>query len=175
MSCVVSAGGELHCLLRADVSERLRSRLRHPSHLLAGSPVGSAWPPPLSSRAPRGCSTCADSPPRVDLRGNEARVGVRHADRRWRAADRECKERRRPARKPHCSQHRPRTARLRRDDGSTFRPRSTNVSRAGPSRSGSGGRPLRPGVTGLNLYSLLVAVIGAVVVLVAYHAMKRIA
>jgi uncharacterized membrane protein YeaQ/YmgE (transglycosylase-associated protein family) len=31
------------------------------------------------------------------------------------------------------------------------------------------------GVTGLNLYSLLVAVIGAVVVLVAYHAMKRIA
>jgi uncharacterized membrane protein YeaQ/YmgE (transglycosylase-associated protein family) len=31
------------------------------------------------------------------------------------------------------------------------------------------------GVTGLNLYSLLVAVIGAVVVLVGYHAMKRIA
>lgn len=31
------------------------------------------------------------------------------------------------------------------------------------------------GVTGLNLYSLLVAVIGAVVVLVAYHAMKRLA
>jgi uncharacterized membrane protein YeaQ/YmgE (transglycosylase-associated protein family) len=31
------------------------------------------------------------------------------------------------------------------------------------------------GVTGLNLYSLLVAVIGAVVVLVAYHAMKRMA
>ena len=31
------------------------------------------------------------------------------------------------------------------------------------------------GVTGLNLYSLLVAVIGAVVVLLAYHAMQRIA
>ena len=30
------------------------------------------------------------------------------------------------------------------------------------------------GVTGLNLYSLLVAVIGAVVVLVAYHAITRI-
>lgn len=29
------------------------------------------------------------------------------------------------------------------------------------------------GVTGLNLYSLLVAVIGAVVVLVAYHAVRR--
>jgi len=33
----------------------------------------------------------------------------------------------------------------------------------------------RTGVTGLNLYSLLVAVIGAVVVLLAYHAMQRIA
>jgi uncharacterized membrane protein YeaQ/YmgE (transglycosylase-associated protein family) len=31
------------------------------------------------------------------------------------------------------------------------------------------------GVTGLNLYSLLVAVVGAVVVLVAYHAMRRAA
>ena len=31
------------------------------------------------------------------------------------------------------------------------------------------------GVTGLNLYSLLVAVIGAVVVLVAYHAIRRMA
>ena len=29
------------------------------------------------------------------------------------------------------------------------------------------------GVTGLNLYSLLVAVIGSVVVLVAYHAVRR--
>ena len=29
------------------------------------------------------------------------------------------------------------------------------------------------GVTGLNLYSLLVAVIGAVVVLIAYHAIRR--
>jgi uncharacterized membrane protein YeaQ/YmgE (transglycosylase-associated protein family) len=29
------------------------------------------------------------------------------------------------------------------------------------------------GVTGLNLYSILVAVIGAVVVLVAYHAIRR--
>jgi uncharacterized membrane protein YeaQ/YmgE (transglycosylase-associated protein family) len=29
------------------------------------------------------------------------------------------------------------------------------------------------GVTGLNLYSLLVAVIGAVVVLVVYHAIRR--
>ncbi|HTR37183.1 MAG TPA: GlsB/YeaQ/YmgE family stress response membrane protein [Bryobacteraceae bacterium] len=29
------------------------------------------------------------------------------------------------------------------------------------------------GVTGLNLYSLLVAVIGAVVVLLAYHALRR--
>src|SRR5262249_61792086 len=31
------------------------------------------------------------------------------------------------------------------------------------------------GVTGLNLYSLVVAVIGAVAVLVAYHAMRRLA
>ena len=31
------------------------------------------------------------------------------------------------------------------------------------------------GVTGLNLYSLLVAVIGAVVVLVVYHAIRRTA
>ena len=31
------------------------------------------------------------------------------------------------------------------------------------------------GVTGLNLYSLLVAVVGAVVVLVAYHAIRRAA
>jgi uncharacterized membrane protein YeaQ/YmgE (transglycosylase-associated protein family) len=31
------------------------------------------------------------------------------------------------------------------------------------------------GVTGLNLYSLLVAVIGAVVVLVVYHAIRRAA
>jgi uncharacterized membrane protein YeaQ/YmgE (transglycosylase-associated protein family) len=31
------------------------------------------------------------------------------------------------------------------------------------------------GVTGLNLYSLLVAVVGAVVVLVAYHAIRRMA
>ena len=31
------------------------------------------------------------------------------------------------------------------------------------------------GVTGLNLYSLLVAVIGAVVVLVVYHAIRRLA
>jgi len=29
------------------------------------------------------------------------------------------------------------------------------------------------GVTGLNLYSLVVAVIGAIVVLVAYHAIKK--
>lgn len=29
------------------------------------------------------------------------------------------------------------------------------------------------GVTGLNIYSLIVAVIGAVVVLVIYHALKR--
>ena len=31
------------------------------------------------------------------------------------------------------------------------------------------------GVTGFNLYSLLVAVIGAVVVLVLYHAVRRVA
>jgi uncharacterized membrane protein YeaQ/YmgE (transglycosylase-associated protein family) len=31
------------------------------------------------------------------------------------------------------------------------------------------------GVTGLNLYSLIVAVIGAVIVLVAYHAVKKAA
>lgn len=31
------------------------------------------------------------------------------------------------------------------------------------------------GVTGLNIYSLIVAVIGAVVVLVAYHAIKKAA
>ena len=31
------------------------------------------------------------------------------------------------------------------------------------------------GVTGLNLYSLLVAVVGAVVVLVVYHAIRRMA
>jgi uncharacterized membrane protein YeaQ/YmgE (transglycosylase-associated protein family) len=31
------------------------------------------------------------------------------------------------------------------------------------------------GVTGLNLYSLLVAVIGSVVLLVVYHAIRRIA
>lgn len=31
------------------------------------------------------------------------------------------------------------------------------------------------GVTGLNLYSLLVAVIGAIVVLVMYHAIRRAA
>jgi uncharacterized membrane protein YeaQ/YmgE (transglycosylase-associated protein family) len=30
------------------------------------------------------------------------------------------------------------------------------------------------GVTGLNLYSLLVAVIGAVVLLVVYHAIRRV-
>jgi uncharacterized membrane protein YeaQ/YmgE (transglycosylase-associated protein family) len=29
------------------------------------------------------------------------------------------------------------------------------------------------GVTGLNLYSLLVAVVGAIVVLVVYHAIRR--
>ncbi|HEV8039125.1 MAG TPA: GlsB/YeaQ/YmgE family stress response membrane protein, partial [Bryobacteraceae bacterium] len=29
------------------------------------------------------------------------------------------------------------------------------------------------GVTGLNLYSLLVAVVGAVVVLLVYHALRR--
>ena len=31
------------------------------------------------------------------------------------------------------------------------------------------------GVTGFNLYSLLVAVVGAIVVLLAYHAMRRVA
>jgi uncharacterized membrane protein YeaQ/YmgE (transglycosylase-associated protein family) len=31
------------------------------------------------------------------------------------------------------------------------------------------------GVTGFNLYSLLVAVIGSVVLLVAYHAIRRVA
>ena len=31
------------------------------------------------------------------------------------------------------------------------------------------------GVTGLNLYSLLVAVVGSVVLLVVYHAVRRIA
>jgi uncharacterized membrane protein YeaQ/YmgE (transglycosylase-associated protein family) len=31
------------------------------------------------------------------------------------------------------------------------------------------------GVTGLNLYSLLVAVVGAVVLLVLYHAIRRVA
>lgn len=31
------------------------------------------------------------------------------------------------------------------------------------------------GVTGLNLYSLLVAVVGAVIVLVVYHALRRAA
>jgi uncharacterized membrane protein YeaQ/YmgE (transglycosylase-associated protein family) len=31
------------------------------------------------------------------------------------------------------------------------------------------------GVTGLNLYSLLVAVVGAMVVLIAYHAIRRAA
>ena len=31
------------------------------------------------------------------------------------------------------------------------------------------------GVTGLNLYSLLVAVVGSVVLLVAYHALRRAA
>ena len=30
------------------------------------------------------------------------------------------------------------------------------------------------GVTGLNLYSLLVAVVGSVVVLVTYHALRRV-
>ncbi len=30
------------------------------------------------------------------------------------------------------------------------------------------------GVTGLNLYSMLVAVVGAVVVLVVYHAIRRV-
>jgi uncharacterized membrane protein YeaQ/YmgE (transglycosylase-associated protein family) len=32
-----------------------------------------------------------------------------------------------------------------------------------------------PGVTGLNLYSILVAVVGAVLVLVVYHAIRRMA
>jgi uncharacterized membrane protein YeaQ/YmgE (transglycosylase-associated protein family) len=31
------------------------------------------------------------------------------------------------------------------------------------------------GVTGVNIYSLFVAVVGAVVVLVAYHAARRVA
>jgi uncharacterized membrane protein YeaQ/YmgE (transglycosylase-associated protein family) len=31
------------------------------------------------------------------------------------------------------------------------------------------------GVTGLNLYSLLVAVVGAVIFLIAYHAIRRVA
>ena len=31
------------------------------------------------------------------------------------------------------------------------------------------------GVTGLNLYSLLVAVVGAIVLLLAYHAIRRVA
>jgi Predicted membrane protein len=31
-----------------------------------------------------------------------------------------------------------------------------------------------PGVTGLNLYSLMVAVVGSVVFLVAYHALRRV-
>jgi len=30
-----------------------------------------------------------------------------------------------------------------------------------------------PGVTGLNLWSLLVSVVGAIIVLVAYHAIRR--
>ena len=30
------------------------------------------------------------------------------------------------------------------------------------------------GVTGLNIYSLLVAVVGAIVVLVVYHALRRV-
>lgn len=30
------------------------------------------------------------------------------------------------------------------------------------------------GVTGFNLYSMLVAIVGAVVVLVAYHAIRRV-
>jgi uncharacterized membrane protein YeaQ/YmgE (transglycosylase-associated protein family) len=33
----------------------------------------------------------------------------------------------------------------------------------------------QPGVTGLNLYSILVAVVGAVVLLVVYHAIRRAA
>ena len=32
-----------------------------------------------------------------------------------------------------------------------------------------------PGVTGLNLYSLLVAIVGAIVVLVVYHMVRRVA
>jgi uncharacterized membrane protein YeaQ/YmgE (transglycosylase-associated protein family) len=32
----------------------------------------------------------------------------------------------------------------------------------------------KAGVTGLNLYSMLVAIIGAVVVLVVYHAVRRV-
>jgi uncharacterized membrane protein YeaQ/YmgE (transglycosylase-associated protein family) len=32
-----------------------------------------------------------------------------------------------------------------------------------------------PGVTGLNLYSILVAAVGAVVLLVVYHAIRRMA
>ena len=32
----------------------------------------------------------------------------------------------------------------------------------------------QPGVTGLNLYSLLVAVVGSVVFLVLYHALRRV-
>ena len=31
------------------------------------------------------------------------------------------------------------------------------------------------GVTGLNIYSLVVAVVGAIAILVAYHAMRRVA
>jgi uncharacterized membrane protein YeaQ/YmgE (transglycosylase-associated protein family) len=30
------------------------------------------------------------------------------------------------------------------------------------------------GVTGLNLYSLLVAVVGSIVILIAYHALRRV-
>jgi uncharacterized membrane protein YeaQ/YmgE (transglycosylase-associated protein family) len=32
----------------------------------------------------------------------------------------------------------------------------------------------QPGVTGLNLYSLVVAVVGAVIFLVIYHAIRRV-
>ena len=32
----------------------------------------------------------------------------------------------------------------------------------------------KAGVTGLNLYSMLVAIIGAIVVLVVYHAVRRV-
>ena len=32
----------------------------------------------------------------------------------------------------------------------------------------------KAGVTGLNLYSMLVAIVGAVVVLVVYHAVRRV-